>query len=172
MRNRNPFSIRGRQRGVSIVEALIALVVLSVGMLGIAGLYLESVKANRSALARTKAVQFVNDMADRIRANRNALARYVLVAGTPPTGTPPDCSLATANCTPQQAAAYDLANWYASVTDASLGLPRGPAGTSVPLAAITFTAATGTVPARYVIQVSWLEPGDTNYLSSSAEVQL
>ena len=50
-------NIRRRQRGVSIVEALVALVVLSVGMLGIANMYLESLRSNRTARARTVAAQ-------------------------------------------------------------------------------------------------------------------
>lgn len=67
-----------RSTGFSIVEALVALVVLSIGMLGIAALYVESLRAGRSAIYRTQAVNLASDMADRIRANRNARASYVL----------------------------------------------------------------------------------------------
>ena len=72
------------QRGVSLVEALVALIVMSIGMLGIAGLYIESVKANRSALLRTQAVALAYDMADRIRANRLAGNTYALALGAAP----------------------------------------------------------------------------------------
>ena len=60
-------------RGITMVESLVALVVTSVGMLGIAGLYVTGIKAGRSALLRTQAVNLASDMADRIRANRRAV---------------------------------------------------------------------------------------------------
>jgi type IV pilus assembly protein PilV len=157
-------NLRRLQAGVSIIESLVAMVVLSTGMLGIAGLYLESMRANRTALSRTTAVQLVNDMADRIRANRGGLTNYSLVAGAPP-GTARDC--ATLTCKTDDLAAYDKSRWYTAVTTS---LPNGPDGTTVPLTSITYTAATGTVPARYVITAQWLEPGSTDMASASVEV--
>jgi len=162
--------LSARQRGVSIVEALVALVILSVGMLGIAGLYLESVRTNRTALARTTAIQLVNDMADRIRANRAALDSYALALGVDP-GTPTDCAGATVHCTPQQAARFDLANWR---TAAIAALPKGPnnAAANDAQVGVEYTDATPTVPRRYVITVNWLEPGSADRLSTQLEVQL
>lgn len=165
MRSRNISMKVGRlQAGISIVESLVAMVVLSTGMLGIAGLYLESMRANRTALSRTTAVQLINDMADRIRANRGGLTDYSLAAGTPPTSAR-DCVANT--CTTAQLAAYDKTRWYTAVTT---GLPNGPTGTTLPLTSIVFTAATATVPARYVITAQWLEPGSTEMASASVEV--
>src|SRR5690349_13870627 len=109
---------RGRQRGLSIVEALVALVVLSVGMLGIAVMYLESVRANRTALTRTLAVHLVNDMADRIRANRMGLGSYSAPFGSappPPGAIPPEKNCASKDCTAADLAAYDLSIWYDAV---------------------------------------------------------
>ena len=70
---------RTRQRGISMVEALVALVVIAVGMLGIAGLYLSSLQASRSAKLRSYAVELASSIADRIRANRDA--GLILTAG-------------------------------------------------------------------------------------------
>lgn len=70
-----------RHRGFTLIEVLVALVVMSVGMLGIAALYLEGLRAGRTALYRTTAVNLAADMADRIRANPNAGLAY---AGTGP----------------------------------------------------------------------------------------
>ena len=161
-------STRHSQKGVSIVEALVALVVLSVGMLGIAGLYLESLRSNRTAFARTSAVQLVNDMADRIRANRSGLVNYTLVAGTPPTAVT-DCSAAVIACTPQQLANWDKLQWYNAVVAT---LPNGADGTFAPQTAITFNPAAGVTPARYVISTTWREAGFAEDLSTSVEVML
>ena len=59
-------------RGFTLVEALVAMVVLSIGMLGIAALGIESLRASRAALVRTEAVTLATDMADRVRSNRDA----------------------------------------------------------------------------------------------------
>lgn len=162
----NRMITKRRQSGVSIIEALVALIVLSVGMLGVAGLYLESLRANRTALSRTVAVQLVNDMADRIRANRAGLDQYALVDGTAPTGGS-DC--AAGLCTPTQLALYDKVQWYTSV---QAQLPKGPSGAIPPRTAITYTAAVGVTPARYVITTWWRETGETDYLSTSVEVMI
>ena len=62
-------------KGFTLVEVLVALVVMSVGMLGIAALYLEGLRAGRTALYRTTAVNLAADMADRIRANQQRRRR-------------------------------------------------------------------------------------------------
>lgn len=157
-------AIRRLQAGVSIVEALVALLILSFGMLGIAGLYLESLRSNRTALSRTSAVGLLNDMADRIRANRGGLTQYSLVSGTAPTSTK-NCD--SALCTPTELAAWDKTQWYSSVTAT---LPNGPDGTITPLTSVTYTAATTTLPARYVIAAQWRETGTTDWLSAQVEV--
>jgi len=162
-----PVRTHRRQRGVSIVEALVAFLVLSIGMLGIAGLYLESVRSNRSALNRTVAVQLANDMADRIRANRSGESGYQATLGTPP-ATPAatdDCS--TNNCTPAKVAAFDLSNWYNRVLAA---LPKGADGSNPQVGVAYTNGANVSVPDRYVITVGWREPGSTDLLTTSVEV--
>ena len=76
MRIRRAGGVRSRMAGISMVESLVALVIISVGMLGIAGLYLASLKAGRTANLRVQAVNLVSDMADRIRANKRGEAAY------------------------------------------------------------------------------------------------
>ena len=161
-------SLRTRQSGVSIVEALVALVILSVGMLGIAGLYLTSVQSNRTAQTRTAAVQLINDMGDRIRSNHMAMDQYVVTLGTaPPTAT----TCVATKCTPPQLAAYDLRALY----DVAIGnvnhiLPTAPDGTA-PQMGIAYTAgASASDPARLVITMQWKEPGSDEWLSTSLEI--
>ncbi|MEO7773508.1 MAG: hypothetical protein ABIT61_02235 [Steroidobacteraceae bacterium] len=56
------------QRGATLVETLVAAVVLAVGVLGTAVLFLHGLQANRSALMRGQAVGLVADLAERLRA--------------------------------------------------------------------------------------------------------
>lgn len=63
---------RGPQSGLTLVEILVAILVVSVGLLGVAGLQATSLTANRVAYARTQATILAYDMADRMRVNREA----------------------------------------------------------------------------------------------------
>jgi type IV pilus assembly protein PilV len=59
-----------RVRGFTFVEALVALLVLSIGLLGVAALQLTSLRSNYSASLRSQATLLAYDMVDRMRANR------------------------------------------------------------------------------------------------------
>lgn len=59
-----------RARGFTFVEALVALLVLSIGLLGVAALQLTSLRSNYSASLRSQATLLAYDMVDRMRANR------------------------------------------------------------------------------------------------------
>ena len=61
-----------RECGMTLVEALVALVVLSVGLLGVAGLQLSSLRNNHNAHLRSQATALAYDIMDRMRANRVA----------------------------------------------------------------------------------------------------
>jgi type IV pilus assembly protein PilV len=96
-----------KSRGLTLVEILIALVILSVGLLGLAGLQTLSLKFNTSAYYRTQATQLAYDIADRMRANRAAaLANMYAMDDTG--GTPPVCGAAVGDGTALQ---DDLAAW-------------------------------------------------------------
>lgn len=154
-----------RHRGVSIVEALVALLVLSVGMLGIAVMYLESVRANRTALSRTLAVHLVNDMADRIRANRMGLDKYDASFGTAPPAPKMDC--VANDCTAADLAVYDLRQWYDAVVRT---LPQGADGNTAPQVEVKYNAgATSNDPARYTVTARWKDVGGDDFLVTSLE---
>jgi type IV pilus assembly protein PilV len=57
------------EKGFTLIEALVALVVLSVGLLGVAGLQLVGLRGNLSAASRTQANYLADDIIDRMRAN-------------------------------------------------------------------------------------------------------
>ena len=68
--------IASRQQGLTIVESMVALLVISIGLLGIAALQLTAMQQNSSALHQSKAVWAGYAMADRIRANNIRFADY------------------------------------------------------------------------------------------------
>jgi len=100
-------------RGYSLLEVLIALVVLSIGLLGLAGLQHLSLQRNQSAYHRTVATLLAYDIADRMRANRVALSSYVLSPPASSASAPQDCE--SAACTPAQLAAFDLSRWLSEM---------------------------------------------------------
>ncbi len=73
--NRFPVMRHPGQAGFTMVEVLVALVVLAIGLLGIAALLLNSLQSGRTAVYRTQAVNLAADLADRIRMNRTATGR-------------------------------------------------------------------------------------------------
>jgi type IV pilus assembly protein PilV len=153
----------GRMSGVSLVEVLVALVVLSVGMLGIAALYVEGLRSGRTALLRSQAVTLAGDMADRIRANSGAGASYT--KGVDDAGTiTAACDSGGAGCTPAVLAAHDIARWHRALDS------RFSAPTSLPGGRGSIAVDTTTNPRTYLITVSWSEPNQV--AASSYEVRV
>jgi type IV pilus assembly protein PilV len=129
------------QSGFTLVEALVSLIVISVGMIGIASLYAQGLRASSTALYRTQAVALAADMADRIRANRAATTAYEGAAADR------NCDPADNNdCAPADMAAHDLWLWQAQVT---AQLPGGAGAVAVDT----------TTPPTYRITVTWTEVG-------------
>ena len=92
-------------RGFTLLEVLVAMVVLSIGLLGLAGLMGSSLKNSHSAYQRTQATWLAYDALDRMRANRAiALAGgYNLALGAAPGGS--------------GLAATDLSEWDTALTN-------------------------------------------------------
>ena len=136
-----------RQRGITMVESLVALVVMSIGMLGIASLYVTSLKTGRSALVRTQAVNLATDIADRIRSNRAGKGGYeTLKYGTDLEAH--DC-VVKSTCTAAELAEDDLFRWTANL---KTFMPDGTTGT------VEFKDNSGALqPNRYTITVAWSE---------------
>jgi len=63
-------NFRRRQRGVGLIEVLVALLILSLGMLGMAGLQANALKTNQSSYARTQAVMLSYYILDAMRADK------------------------------------------------------------------------------------------------------
>lgn len=78
-----------RQRGATLIEVLIAVLILSIGLLGLASLQVNSLRFNHSAYLRSQATILAYDITDRMRANRDAAlaGTYDIIIGdAPPAG--------------------------------------------------------------------------------------
>ena len=135
-----------RVGGFTLIEVLIALVILSVGMLGIAGLYVTSMQAGRTSILRHNAVTLAGDVADRIRANPRAGPAYALA------GANNNCVDGGIDCTLGQMAAHDIFLWDQQ------------AANTMPNGTVNIVFNNGVVPPTYQITVAWTEPGENlNY---------
>ncbi|MGB5146969.1 MAG: type IV pilus modification protein PilV [Porticoccaceae bacterium] len=125
-------SCRSRARGATLIEVLIAVLVLAVGILGLMGLQINGKRTNYAALQRSAAVSLAQDMMNRMRANPNVAPTVTFldtnydtgsytgdgVGGGTITTTPKDCAVVDAACSPTQLAAYDLWAWEKQLDDA------------------------------------------------------
>jgi len=105
-----------KSSGFSLLEVLISMVVLSIGLLGIAGLQATSKRTSYEALQRTTATMLTRDIIERIRTNPGQLAAYDGTVDTTAI-TYTDCGAVT--CTPTQLATYDLYEWQQAILGAS-----------------------------------------------------
>ena len=105
------------QHGFTMVEVMVAFMVMAIGLLGVIGLQNSAVRNNYVSTSRMQAVLLGREMADMLRANPAAVKTkdYHLV-----TGSNNSACVATAGCTPSQMARYDKYVWDAHITD-SLG---------------------------------------------------
>jgi len=125
-----------QQGGFTLIEVLVATLVLTVGILGVAAMQMVSFQTNQSAYARSVAVYLAQDMFDRMRGNPDGYRTTSAYndVDTSDTGTVPGaltCSTATNGCTPLQMAQQDVREWAAnfynvfSVDDYRPSLPNG-----------------------------------------------
>ena len=133
---------RRQSAGFSLIEVLIALVIMSVGMLGIASLYVQSMQAGRTSLLRHNAVTLASDVADRIRANPNGGANYQ----NP--GADSGCVATGADCTATEMAAHDVFLWRQQAQD------------SLPAGDVEITYNDAVTPPEYTIAIVWRKPGE------------
>jgi type IV pilus assembly protein PilV len=153
---------KARLAGFTLVETLVALVVMSVGMLGIAALYIEGLRSGQTSIARTTAVALAGDMADRIRSNPTVPNNPALPSSVPQSATPAapvyaagapgannGCVNGAVNCNPAQMAADDWFWWNQQIQNL---LPVGSNAT----VAVTLPAPP-IMTTRYTITVNWPE---------------
>ena len=157
--------VRLREAGFSLVEVLVAMFIVAMGILALAGLLQASTRYSKMSELRSTATLLANDIADRIRANPMGGAvgpgGYDLTDAafpTPPAPPHAPCT-ASAPCGPVDLARVDLADWTARVRAT---LPRGSAR-------IQFHAARPPAPEYVDVWVGWADPLTLSPGGASAE---
>jgi type IV pilus assembly protein PilV len=138
----------GREKGFTLVEVLVALVVLAVGLLGLAVLLVEGLQGSRNAIEHTQAVNLAADIAERMRSNRAAAAAYDTAEGTPEPRIEAACEDAAGPCDPRAMASHDLRLWLDAV---AASLPEGRGSVEVERWAAR--------PSRGVVTIRWTRTG-------------
>jgi type IV pilus assembly protein PilV len=147
---------------VSLIEALVALLVLALGVMGLAGIQTRTLVEGRATNARSVAVQMADDLLDRMQAN----VEVRLAAPIPPAvhpyevgwGVPTNCfntGTTPLQCSGPQLAEFDLQQWKATLANL---LPAGDAR--------IFRSPTD--PAQFGVLVGWSETQAKNQDGASA----
>lgn len=115
-----------RQAGLTLIEVLVSLVILLVGLLGLAALMTSSQKAESESYQRAQALLLLQDMVERINANRGVVECYRYTtdasAGTPYLGVGADLtalSCSAGSLTANSRAVEDLTEWSSLLEGAS-----------------------------------------------------
>lgn len=108
LKNSNPVK---KLTGFTLIEVLVAVSVMSIGLLGLAGLQLTALKSSGSAHHRTIATMLANDITDRARANSSG--NYTYLGGAAP-GLNGNCET-VAGCSANQMASNDITRWLRNV---------------------------------------------------------
>ncbi|QDK96501.1 type IV pilus modification protein PilV [Acinetobacter tandoii] len=133
------------QKGVGLIEILVALLVLAIGILGFVALQYRAVEATSESINRVQAMNIARDMAERIRANRDGFATYKTETSTAANQT----NFAT-NCTANTCSADDLADFdVAQVTEKANALGM----------TMNMLSCAGNSDGRNCLYVAW---GDTS----------
>ena len=147
------------QKGLTLIEVMIALAVFSFGLLALAALMASGLKYNTSALHRSYATSQAYDIAERMRANSLGLDHYNSLSGI---GIDPDCfetvTGTETGCTPELMAAYDSWEWN---SDNARLLPEGTGTVSVK----------PSDPDIYTITISWNDARDPDTAADSFIVE-
>ncbi len=145
----------GSSRGYAMIESLVAILLIALWMLAIAGAEATTSKYQRSAGYRFAAVSLAAELGERMNANADGAnaGNYALASTASAVTASADCS--QANCKPSDLARYDLAQWTARAVS------------TLPLKDVTVTQGGGAgAPIDYTIRIRWDEPRGRQTYSS------
>lgn len=169
-----------RARGVGLIEVLIAVLVLSVGLLGMVALQVTAKRNSYEATQRSIATGLARDILERIRSNPGEVGSYAAtVGGGSITSVPASCN--TSSCSTSGLASRDLYEWEQLLDGASEkitidGSESNAGGLVDPRACITNSAGTVTVAIAWKGVTEFSNPtasncGETSGLYGSGNKQ-
>ena len=119
-------TMQKHQRGITLIESLVAIVIAALGILGILGVQMRTLTDTQTTVRRAQAIRLIEDLSERMKVSPNALLSIKeYESGYSNKGsdlTVTDCGSAT--CTPAEQAKYDLKQWKTTVEQT---LPSGQA---------------------------------------------
>ncbi len=152
MKSRHGIGANGREKGVTLLEVLVTILIVTVGLLGLAGLQMHIQSAEIESYQRVQAIVLMQDMVDRLRANRHQATSYATSGAAVGTGSTLDCTTAP----PANGYLKDLCDWHSALLGASetgsdgstkLGAMIGARG--------CITNPVTTMPHEFVVAVAW-----------------
>ena len=133
------------QRGTTLVEVLVTMLMIAFGLLGLGGLQMRLQLSDMESYQRAQALALLDDMANRIAVNRAQAATYVTGASSP-LGTGMTCP--TTSATVQQT---DTAQWCSALQGAAEKLGNSKTGTAVGARGCVENIGTN----QYLVTVAW-----------------
>lgn len=150
--------IPGKSTGFSLIEILVTLLIISIALLGAAGMQSQSMKLNQGGQFRTQAVFLVADLVERMDANKPGAINGGYVLNTSSTANTLSTACSTGGtCTSAALATYDLSAWQ-NVVAATL-----PQSSWAVVQDVTGN------PSTYRITINWVERKvDTTYSATTS----
>jgi len=146
--------IKHRLSGFTLLEVMVALVIFSIGLLGLAGLQTQSLRYNHSAYLQTQATFLAYDILDRMRANKATAEAGGYNAGFSTSGTNHNCNDSSVSCGTTEMAQFDIYEWKQLLSSNRLPGATGSVGQS----GDTFT-----------VTIKWDDPGTPD---DESEIQI
>jgi type IV pilus assembly protein PilV len=140
----NLLNSRQAERGFSMIEVLVTLLVISLALLGTAGLQAYAMRLNQGGQFRTQAVFLAADLAERIEANKSggyAVANTIAAANPAAVST----ACVTAACSADTLATFDLSQWQNAVA------------TTLPQSSWSVAQAVVGNQTTYTITIGWVD---------------
>ena len=123
-------TLHKRQRGITLIESMVALVIAALGILGILGVQMRTLSDTSTTVRRAQAIRLIDDLGERMRTNPNAMVNLGSYVSN--FATNPAVGSCASGCDHAALAAYDLAVWKQAVRNS---LPLGQAEIFIPPAA-------------------------------------
>ena len=120
-------TLHKRQRGITLIESMVALVIAALGILGILGVQMRTLSDTSTTVRRAQAIRLIDDLGERMRTNPNAMVNLGSYVSN--FATNPAVGSCASGCDHAALAAYDLAVWKQAVRNS---LPLGQAEIFIP----------------------------------------